>query len=227
MIKLALADDEALFRKGMRALINDFRDITVTLEASNGNQLLERLEESADLPDVLLLDLNMPELNGIETAKILHSRYPSIKIIVLSTYFSKAFVVNMIEIGAASYLPKNALPEEVEKTIQEVATKGFSYNNEVMSIIRENMMQKTRPNIRTPFNIHLTNREKEVLQLICEQYTTVEIGRKLFISSRTVDGHRNNLLQKLGCRNVAGLVVFAIQHQLVQISPDTFWYGKN
>lgn len=226
MIHLAIADDEALFRKGMTALIEDFKGIQVLLEASNGRELLEKLEVADQIPHVLLLDLNMPELNGIETAKILHKDYPDIKIIVLSTYFSKAFVINMIEIGAASYLPKNALPEEVEQTIQEVMQKGFSYNDAVMGIIRENMMQKTRPKIKTPFQISLTNREQEVLQLICEQYTTSEIAKKLFISTRTVEGHRNNLLQKLGCKNTAGLVVFAIQYQLVQISPDTFWYGK-
>lgn len=224
MIHLAITDDEALFRKGMRALIEDFENISVILEAGNGKELLAQLEDIEELPDILLLDLNMPELNGIDTAKILHKNYPSLKIIILSTYFSKAFVINMIEIGAASYLPKNALPEEVEQTIQEVAAKGFSYNDAVMGIIRENMMQKTRPKIRTPFKIHLTSREQEVLQLICEQYTTTEIAEKLFISSRTVDGHRNNLLEKLNCRNTAGLVVFAIQQQLVQISPDTFWY---
>lgn len=226
MINIAITDDEALFRKGIAALVEDFTGIQVILEAGNGKELLTLLESTEQRPDILLLDLNMPELNGIQTAKILHKDYPSIKIIILSTYFSKAFIINMIEIGAASYLPKNALPEEVEQTIQEVAKKGFSYNDAVMGVIRENMMQKTRPKIKTPFKIDLTNREQEVLQLICEQYTTAEIGKKLFISTRTVEGHRNNLLQKLGCRNTAGLVVFAIQHQLVQINPDTFWYSK-
>ena len=111
----------------------------------------------------------------------------------------------------------------MEQTIREVITKGFSYNDAVMSIIRENMVQKNRPKLKTPFHIHLTKREQEVLELICNQATTAEIAKKLFISARTVEGHRNNLLQKLGCRNTAGLVVFALQHQLVQIRPDSFF----
>jgi len=224
MIKIAIADDEALFRKGMGMLIHDFEGIEYILEAGNGQELLDNLEATEDMPAVVLLDLNMPVLNGIETAKILKEKHPELRIIVLSTYFSKAFIINMIEIGAASYLPKNTSPEEVEKTIREVANKGFFYNQAVMEIIRENMIQKTRPKIKMPFQIDLTSREKEVLQLICEQYKTAEIGEKLFISPRTVDGHRNKLLEKANCRNTAGLVVFAIQHNLVKINPESNWF---
>ncbi len=224
MIKIALTDDEALFRKGMRALIEDFEDMEVIAEAAGGDSLLHILGTSPVLPDVLLLDLNMANLNGIETAKILQTSYPAIHVIILSSYFSKAFVINLIEIGATSYLPKNAQPEEVERTIREVVAKGYSYNDAVMQIIRDNMVQKNRPKIKTPFKITLTNREQEVLELICNQATTAEIAKKLFISTRTVEGHRNNLLQKLGCRNTAGLVVFALQHQLVQINPNMFGF---
>ena len=220
MIKIALTDDEALFRKGMRSLIEDFEGMEVILEATSGTDLLQQLANTTPLPDVLLLDLNMANLNGIETAKVLQKDYPSIKAIILSSYFSKAFVINLIEIGASAYLPKNALPEEVAQTIQEVIAKGFSYNDAVMQIIRENMVQKNRPKLKTPFKINLTKREQEILELICNQATTAEIAKQLFISTRTVEGHRNNLLQKLGCRNTAGLVVFALQHQLVQINPD-------
>lgn len=226
MINIAIADDEALFRKGMRALLEDFDGMQVNLEAENGQVLLDQLGQVSSLPAVVLLDLNMPILNGVATAKVLQKKYPEIKVIILSSYFSKAFVINLIEIGAAAYLPKNALPEEVAMTIQEVVSKGFFYNSQVMGIIRENMIQKNRPKINTTFKIQLTSREQEVLQLICEQATTAEIAEKLFISARTVDGHRNNLLQKMNCRNTAGLVVYAIQHQLVQIHPDTFFFKE-
>ncbi len=224
MIKVAIADDEALFRKGMGMLIDDFEGIKFILEGGNGQELLDNLAIAKEMPVVVLLDLNMPVLNGIDTAKILKEKYPELRIIILSTYFSKAFVINMIEIGAASYLPKNTSPEEVEQTIREVADKGFCYNQAIMEIIRENMIQKTRPKINIPFQIDLTAREKEVLQLICEQYKTAEIGEKLFISPRTVDGHRNKLLEKTGCRNTAGLVVFAIQNNLVKINPESNWF---
>jgi len=226
MIKIAIADDEALFRKGMAMLLGEAEDLHIIAEAGDGKELLENLAKAEILPDILLLDMKMPNLNGIEAAKIIREKYSSIRIIVLSTYFSKAFIINMIEIGAASYLPKNTTPEEVESTIREVMTKGFSYNQQVLEVIRDNMIQKTKPKLNTPFGIDLTTREKEVLQLICEENTTSEIAEKLFISPRTVDGHRNNLLSKLGCKNVAGLVVFAIQHELVTINPETFWFRR-
>ncbi|MEM7039735.1 MAG: response regulator transcription factor, partial [Bacteroidota bacterium] len=171
MIKLAIADDEALFRKGMRQLISDFDEMDVVLEAGNGEELLEHLATADTSPDALLLDLKMPGLNGIETAKILQADYSSIRVIVLSTFFSKAFIINMIELGASAYLAKNSLPEEVEATIREVCTKGFSYNQKVMEVIRDNMIQKTKPRIKTPFGVELTRREREILQLICEEYT--------------------------------------------------------
>ncbi len=226
MIKVALADDEALFRKGMALLLNDYEDLQITLEASDGADLLQKLRTSNSLPDVLLLDMKMPNLNGVEASKVIRTEFPDLKIVVLSTYFSKAFIINMIELGAASYLPKNTNPDEVVATIREVFNHGFSYNQAVMEVIRDNMMQKTKPKISSSFDIELTPREHEILQLICEEYTTPEIADKLFLSARTVDGHRNNLLEKLGCKNVAGLVVYAIQHQLVKIHPETFWYRK-
>lgn len=211
----------------MGMLINDFEDMQLLLEASDGESLLQQLAVAETLPDIVLLDLNMAGMNGIETAKVLQKDYPSIKVIVLSTYFSKAFIINMIELGAAAYLPKNTPPEEVELTIQVVANKGFYYGREVMEVIRDNMVQKTKPKLNAPFGIGLTDREKEILQLICEEYTTGEIAEKLFISPRTVDGHRNNLLQKLGCRNTAGLVVSALQHQLVKLNPERQWKEGN
>lgn len=226
MIQIALADDEVLFRKGMKLLLEDYEGINVMLEAQDGEQLLQLLLQATSLPDVLLLDMKMPNLNGVDTAKALQERFPSIKIIVLSTYFSKAFIVNMIELGAGSYLPKNATPDEVVATIREVYNNGFSYNQAVLEVIRDNMMQKNKPKMPLSFGVEITSREKEILQLICEEYTTGEIAEKLFISPRTVDGHRNNLLEKLGCKNVAGLVVYAIQHQLVKINPETFWFKK-
>ena len=219
---IAIADDEALFRKGMTLLIKDFDGMEVLFEAANGKDLLNQLSQQNPLPHIVILDLKMPVLNGIETAKILSAQYPEIRIITLSTYFSKAFVTNMLEIGAAAYLAKNTDPEEVEKTINTVMEKGFCYSDAVMEIIRENITSKKR-HAKPSFSVKLTAREGEILQLICEQYTNAEIAEKLFISIRTVDGHRNNLLQKLNCKNTAGLVAYAIQQQLATIDPSQFW----
>lgn len=222
MITIALADDETLFRKGMRILLEDFRGMEVVLEAIHGQDLLDQLATVETLPQVLLLDLNMPQLNGVEAAKVLQQQYPALRIVVLSTYFSKQFILSMIELGASAYLPKNSTPEVVEWTVREVAAKGFAYTDEVMAVIRENMLKRSKP--KPSFGLQLSEREREVLQLICEQYTAAEIAERLHISQRTVDGHRNNLLQKLNCRNTAGLVVYAVQHKLVNIPPDTFWH---
>lgn len=216
-IRIALADDELLFRKGLIALLQNKEGLDIVLEADHGLELLEQLQKKDNLPEVLLLDLKMPKMNGIEVAKIIRKNYPAIKIIIISTHFSRAFIINMIELGATAYLPKNSSPEEVENTIRAVYEKGFHYNDEVLGFIRENLINQKKLKANFPFE--LSSREKEILQLICEQYTTPEIGKKLFISPRTVDGHRNNLLSKLGCKNIAGLVVFALQNQLVNIPP--------
>ncbi|MEZ4829849.1 MAG: response regulator transcription factor [Bacteroidia bacterium] len=222
MIQIGIADDEILFRKGMKIMIESFGGMEIVVEADNGKQLIDRLAEASSLPEIILLDLNMPEMNGVDTTRLLQEKYPEIKVIILSSYFSKVFIRNMIELGASGYLSKNSLPGQVENTLHEVVEKGFSYNDKVLEVLRENLI--SRPNkLKMSFSTELSDREQEVLQLICEQYTTSEIGEKLFISSRTVDGHRNNLLQKLNCRNTAGLVVYAIQNQLVEIPPDVFW----
>jgi len=220
IINIAIADDEALFRKGMKLILDSYKNLEVVLEAENGEDLLLKLEGLENSPQILLLDLKMPKMNGIEVAKVLKEKHAELKIVVLSTHFSRAFIINMIELGAASYLPKNSEPEEVVETIQAVAAKGFHYNSQVMAFIWENMTAKTKA--KAQLSVELTSREKEILQLICEQYTTPEIGAKLFISPRTVDGHRNNLLAKLNCKNIAGLVVFALQNQIVKISDNYF-----
>ncbi|MEL6943157.1 MAG: response regulator transcription factor [Bacteroidota bacterium] len=225
MIQIGIIDDEQLFRIGLRHIIEDIENVEVAIEAENGQVLLEQLKErqqqGQSLPDLLLLDLQMPVLNGVETAKRLQKKYPNIKIIILSTHLSREFILNMIELGASSYLGKNTDPEEIETTILKVASKGFHYNDRVMQIITENMRSKSKPKIA--FSTHLTSRELEILQLICEQYTGQEIADRLFISRRTVEAHRNNLLQKLNCKNIAGLVVYAIQNDLVKIDPTQFW----
>ncbi|UQD57565.1 response regulator transcription factor [Flavobacterium sp. K5-23] len=215
-IKIILVDDEILFRKGISFLLEREKNIEIFFEASDGNELLTFLKESIIHPDIIIMDLNMPSLNGVEATKIINNEYPNIKIIALTSYNTKSFIVNMMNVGAASYLMKNATPEELVITIMEVNERGFYYNEDVMKIIHEtvssNKITKTffDPNF-------LTSRENEVLELICLQKTTVEIGEILFISPRTVEGHRNNLLLKTESRNIAGLVVFAIRNGIVTL----------
>jgi len=164
----------------------------------------------------VLLDLSMPELNGIETTKILHVSYPSIKIIILSVYGEDRFVTHLMELGVNAYLFKNVEPEEVERAIRTVMDKDFYFNEAFLNAMKNRLTNK-RQKILLTENIPstLTAREIEVLKLICKQNTAQEIAEQLFISVRTVDGHRNNLLEKTGVRNSAGLVLFAIKHRLI------------
>ena len=201
-------------------LLEDDEDISVLFDAENGQDLLDQLKTANPLPQAILLDLQMPVLNGVETTKRLQKEYPDIRIIILTTHYNKGFIINMIELGAASYLPKNTEPEEMAKTIREVVSKGFYYNDFVLSVIRENMLHKIKH--RQLEQVKLTKRELEILQLICDQKTTAEIAQDLYISPRTVDGHRNNLLDKTGAKNTAGLVVFALENKLVDI--DKSWF---
>jgi DNA-binding NarL/FixJ family response regulator len=215
-IKIILVDDEVLFRKGISFLLSREENIEVIFEASDGVELIDFLKGDNPKPNIVIMDLKMPLLNGIEATKIIHRDFSDIKIIALTSYDSKSFIANMIDVGAVSYLVKNTTPQELFATINEVATKGFYYSEYVMNIIQNDLIanKKTKCSFDTGF---ITSRELEVLQLICKQKSTIEIGEKLFISPRTVEGHRNNLLLKTESKNIAGLVVFAIQNAIVSL----------
>jgi len=217
-IKIVLADDEALFRKGVAFILQRERNFEILFEASNGSELIDYLDENkGDLPDVILMDLKMPLISGVEATKIIHKVFPDIKIIALTSYNTKPFIANMIQVGASSYLVKNATPKEMLFTINEVISKGFYYNDFVMQVVNESMIESQKKAKSNFDDDYLTNREKEVLQLICGQLSTNEIAEKLFISPRTVEGHRNNLLLKTDSKNVAGLVVYAIQNRIISL----------
>ena len=217
-IKLALADDELLFRQGLRAILGREKEFDVLFDATDGKDLMEQLRACEVKPEVILTDLKMPELNGVEATKLIHKEFPDIKIIALTSYFSKPFIVNMISIGAVAYLAKNSTPKLMVKTIKEVSEKGFYYDSQVLKFIQEGLLNPSEKKLKSNFDTtYFTKREKEVLELICKQHTTNEIAEALFISPRTVEGHRNNLLLKTESKNIAGLVVYAIQHKIVDL----------
>jgi len=222
-IKIALVDDELLFRQGLKSILGLDEEIEILFDASDGNDLLKQLKTETVLPDIIVTDLNMPNLNGVETTKILRSDYPNIKIIALTSYFSKPFIVNMISLGAVGYLAKNSTPELMITTIKKVYEVGFYYDQQVMRQIQDGLLNPTQKLTRSKFdNAYLTRREKEVLELICKEYSTNEVAEALSISPRTVEGHRNNLILKTGVKNIAGLVVFALSNNLVSIKINTF-----
>jgi len=223
IIKIALVDDELLFRQGLKSILGLDKEIEILFDASDGNDLLRQLKEASVLPDIIVTDLNMPNLNGVETTKILRSDYPNIKVIALTSYFSKPFIVNMISLGAVGYLAKNSTPELMITTIKKVHQVGFYYNEKVMKHIQDGLLNPSQKLTRSKFdNAYLTRREKEVLELICKEYSTNEMAETLSISPRTVEGHRNNLILKTGVKNIAGLVVFALSNNLVSVKINAF-----
>lgn len=215
-ITLALADDEQLFRQGLKTILGLSPDLEVIFDAENGRDLINKLKEVEEPPQIVVTDLKMPELNGVEATKIITKEFPNIKVIALTSYFSKSFIINMISIGAVAYLAKDSTPTLMINTIKEVAEKGFYYDDKVLKHIHDNI--KNPNNNKSTFDSSfITDREREVLKLICEQKTSAEIAKMLNKSPRTIDGIRNSLLAKTASKNIAGLVIFAIKNKLISL----------
>lgn len=216
-INVAIADDEELFRVGISYILSRDKKINIVFEASNGKELLDYLRGSELLPDIIIMDIKMPKLNGVEATKIISKEYSSISIIALTTYSTKSFIRNMINVGASAYLIKNSPPTKVIHTIKQVYFNGFYYDSSILNSLNQRLTSTSDISRKSFFDQNfLTTREKEILELICKQYTAPEIADKLFISSRTVEIHRKNLLGKTKAKNSAGLVIFAITNGLVQ-----------
>jgi len=215
-IMVAIADDQVLFRKGMVAIVNSFDGIDITLEADNGQALLDALSTTDPLPQVVLLDLSMPVLNGVETTKLLQKAHPDIKVIILSVYGEDRFVTHLMDLGVNAYLFKNVEPNEVEQAIRAVVDKDFYFNEAFLRAMKNRMnVRKPRRLLTDDLPATLTPREHEILALICKEQTAPEMAEQLSLSIRTIDGHRANLLEKTGARNTAGLVMFAIRNHLI------------
>jgi DNA-binding NarL/FixJ family response regulator len=218
-IKIAIVDDQTLFRESLALLIGTVGQFELVAQAHDGASFLEKLGlPGVKKPGIAVVDMDMPGMNGIELNNILHKQYPDIKVIVLSVHVQPMLIAQMVNAGAAAYLAKNCNKEELVLAVETVYKTGFYFNNDTLKAIQHSAthkvnMQKSISSIP----VHLTEREKEVLQLICRENSNAEIGKTLFLSTRTVEGHRNNLLIKTGCRNTAGLVLFAIKYCIFQL----------
>ncbi len=209
-IKIVIVDDHQLIIDGMKALLNEEAGIKVVGEASNGKEAL-KLMQLIEV-DMVLLDIDMPVMDGIETAKHIRKRWPQLSIIILSMHAEQGMVKNLVGIGANGYLLKNSSREEVIKAIRHVNNGDRYFSTEVtLSILNSRGGFESHKN-----KVHLTDREIEILTLIAEGFTNKEIGDQLFISHRTVDTHRTNLMKKLEVNNLAGLISFALKNGFVK-----------
>lgn len=216
-IKILIADDHKIFRDGIRSILEKEKDLEVVDEAANGSEVLEKLESTE--VDVIILDLDLGKPTGIEITAIIREKYPEVRVLVLSMIGLHDFVIQALETGAKGYILKNTGKDEVITAIRSVA-KGDSYFSKEVSSILVEQLHKPRTIKKRTDGIPLTAREIEVLQLIAQEFSNPEIARKLFISIRTVDTHRRNLLEKLGLKNTAGLVKYAISKGLVKEDPQ-------
>jgi DNA-binding NarL/FixJ family response regulator len=213
-IHIGIADDHRLFRKGIISLIQSFEGMEVTAEASNGKELLDLLEQHASPIDIVLLDLNMPEMDGVQTMTRLRTLYPQLKIIILSLHAEAPLLCKLFDMGINGYLHKDCEIDEMHKAISTVYAHDLYMNPQLSETLRKIARHRTEGSSHAQ-RIYLTHREKEILQLICNECTTHEIAEKLAVSVRTVEGHRTNLLQKTGAKNTVSLLIYALKHKLV------------
>jgi len=214
-LRVYIADDHTFVRKGMIRLLNTFHRIGDIKEAANGKELIDLINDSP--PDVVILDLEMPVMNGFETSKYLVEHHPQVKILVLTMHTEEVFILNLMELGVHGFLNKNAEPEEVEEALYSVIDKDF-YRNEIVNQALRNGVRRA-PNAAT--STKLSPRELEILFLICQELTPPEISVRLQISEKTFFNHRTNILSKVGVRGNVGLVKYAYQHGMLELSPET------
>jgi DNA-binding NarL/FixJ family response regulator len=210
--KVLLVDDHKLFRKGLRMLIETLDRFEVVGEASTGNEFLGLL--GTVVPDVVMLDIAMPEMDGIEAAKRAIARYPDLKIITLSMFGEQDYYFKMVDAGVRGFLLKNSDVTEVRMALETVVEGGNYFSHELLMNLVNSL--KNAPEELTP-DSPLSDREKEIILLICKGLSTQEIADDLCLSKRTVDSHRANILAKTGCRNTASLVIYAIRQKLVEL----------
>lgn len=215
-IQIIIVDDHEVYRKGLRMLLNDYEDIVVIAEASNGEEFLN-LPNISDA-DIVLMDIKMPIMNGIEATQAATEKYPNVKIIAISMFGEEEYLENMINAGVEGFLLKNIGKDELYTALQLIYNGKNYFSPELMRILTSKIAQNHKNDKSSnKVDFKISKRELEVLQLICKGYTNNEIADLLSISQRTVDGHRANLISKTESKNTVNLVTFAIKNKLVEM----------
>lgn len=213
MLRILIVDDHAMFIDGIRSLLRKEKDLLVVAEANSGEEALSILEKTE--VDLVVTDISMPGMSGTELAKKIKEKDPELKVLVLTMYNDREIINEILLTEAEGYILKNTGKQELLKAIDRIVNGGTYYSNEVMEIILDNIK---RDHVKTPEEEkvkELTQRELEILQLICEEYSTADIAEELFISPRTVETHRKHILQKTQAKTIVGLIKFALANKLV------------
>ena len=214
--KIAIVDDHTMVRKGLTSFINLFPNYEVLYDAANGNDLIRQLRPEL-VPDIVLLDIDMPEMDGFATALWLKENYPDIRILTLSTMDAESAIIRMIRNGSRGYLLKDAEPEELKKAFEEVLNQGYYYNDLVSRTIVQSATSKMDLRNEVVTVDRLSERELSFLRLACSEKTYLQIAAEMFVGERTVDGYRDALFKKLGIGSRVGLVIYAIKNRIVRV----------
>lgn len=214
-INLAIADDHKIFRNGLKATLEDYPDFNLLIEASNGKELIGLLADHE--PDVILMDIKMPEMDGMQTTAHINQHFKNIKILALSMHNEDKYIVDMMKAGASGYLLKNAEPEEIIEAIQTVHNKGFYFNERLSVTLIKQLVGPGHADNAGQQSVELNEREIEVLKLVCQECSNQEIADKIFLSVRTVEGYRARLFEKTRSKNLVGLVIFAIKRGIISV----------
>lgn len=215
-IRIAFVDDHALFRAGLRSIFESIDFIEVLFDSSHGQEFLYQLESQK--PDVILVDLKMPQMSGQHLIELLREKHPDMKVVVLSMQDDESIILHCLkDLRVNSYLLKSAAPNDLVHAIREVHEAGYYFTPHISQIMFDGLRKRKVALKSENESVRISEREKEVLQLICAGNTNSEIAEKLFISKRTVEGHRKNLLEKTHCRNTASLVAYSFQKKMISI----------
>lgn len=215
---VALADDHVLIRNGLAGLINSFTDYEVLFQATNGQDFIEQLSSSTHkLPDIALLDINMPKKDGYETAHWIKQHHPGIKILALSMYDNENYIIRMLKNGARGYILKDAEPTELKSALDSIIQKGYHYS-ELITGHLINTLNKFDEDPKTKNALLVTDKELEFLHYICTELSYKEIADRMYLSPRTIDGYRDAMFDKLNIKTRVGLALYAVKNGLVNLN---------
>jgi DNA-binding NarL/FixJ family response regulator len=216
-IKIILVDDHQIVRDGIKALLNDAEDIDIISEAASYNELREKLKLQD--PDIIVMDISLPEISGLEITKMLSETYPNLKVLILSMYTGEDFIFNAIKAGAKGYLPKNTTRKEIIDAIHAIYNNNEYYSESISKVILKSYVQKAKTADIMPVRAEdkLSGREIEILKYFAGGMSNQDIADKLFISIRTVESHKNHIMQKLELKSTVELIKYAIKNKIVDI----------